>query len=148
VKQVNWLGDIVMSQPALRALRRAYPQARLTVLIRRELAGFFAGADWVDEVLPYTLRSGVAGVADRAAIVAELRRRRFDLAVLFPDSFDAALWPALAGIRRRVGYSRDARRWLLTDAVARGAEVLRGHQVHYRLHLLTEALGIAGDPGD
>ena len=53
VKEVNWLGDLVMSLPALRAVRRAWPIAHLAVLVKRELAGFFDGATWLDEVIPY-----------------------------------------------------------------------------------------------
>src|SRR5262245_15531450 len=76
VKQVNWLGDLVMSQPALRALRHAYPDSHLALLIKSELASFFDGASWIDEVIPYTVRKGALGLADRARLVAELRRRR------------------------------------------------------------------------
>lgn len=148
VKEVNWLGDVVMSQPALRAVRRAYPEAFLSVLIKRELAGFFAGADWIDEVIPYRLRAGLAGVGDRLTLLRALRQRRFDTAILFPDSFDAALWPALARIPRRIGYRRDGRTALLTRAVPRGEDLLQGHQVHYRLRLLESALGIPVDPDD
>lgn len=148
VKQVNWLGDIVMSLPALRAVRSAYPTAHLAVLVKRELAGFFEGSAWIDEVLPYGLRTGVAGLVDRARIIADLRRRHFDIAILFPDSLDAAVWAAAAGIAVRAGYVRDARGWLLTGGVARTAATLQGHQVHYRLHMLERAFGIDGDPSD
>jgi heptosyltransferase-2 len=148
VKQVNWLGDIVMSQPALRALRRAYPAAHLAVLVKRELASFFDGATWIDEVIPYRIRPGWAGLGDQRTLVADLRRRRFDLAVLFPDSFQSALWAAAAGIPERVGYVRDLRGLLLTRGVAPTETTQAGHQVGYRLHLLSEALGIAGSPDD
>ena len=145
VKQVNWLGDVVMSLPALRAVRRAYPLARLSVLIKSELASFFDGSNWIDAVIPYRLRSGVGGLRDRAALVAELRRRKFDVAILFPDSFDAAFWAAMARIPVRAGYIRDGRGLLLTHGVRRTPASLKGHQVHYRLQMLAEALGITGD---
>jgi len=144
VKEVNWLGDVVMSLPALRAVRKAYPAARLAVLIKKELAGFFDGAAWIDEVIPYTVRKGLRGLADRKAIVGQLRARNFDLAVLFPNSFDSALWPALAGVPRRAGFARDARGLLLTHKTAATAKILEEHQVHYYLHMLRETLGIAG----
>src|SRR5512147_586262 len=92
VKQVNWLGDVVMSLPALRAVRRAFPQAHLAVLIKRELASFFDGAGWIDAILPYTIGPGLRGLRDRGRIVSALRAGRFDLAIIFPKSFDAALW--------------------------------------------------------
>lgn len=148
VRQVNWLGDIVMSQPALRAVRRAYPEAELTLLVRADLAPFFRGAGWIDEVLPFRIGKGWRGLVDQTRLVAALRQRRFDLAILFPDSFQSALWFVLAGIPERIGYARDARSMLLTRSVARTPATLRGHQVHYRLHMLHQALGIDGDPAD
>src|ERR1043165_4320918 len=91
VKEVNWLGDIVMSLPALRAVRKAFPGGKLSVLIKKELASFFDGAAWIDEVIPYKLRKGFfEGLSDRKTIVRELKARKFDLAVMLPNSFDAA----------------------------------------------------------
>lgn len=149
VKEVNWLGDVVMSLPALRAVRTAFPRAHLAVLIKQELASFFDGAAWLDEVIPYRLGRGlVARVADRRRIAATLRAGNFDLAILFPNSFDSALWPFLARIPRRAGYARDGRGLLLTDKTRPTPEILETHQVHYYLHLLRETLGLHGSPQD
>ncbi|MEO8601748.1 MAG: lipopolysaccharide heptosyltransferase II [bacterium] len=148
VKEVNWLGDLVMTLPALRAVRRALPHTRLTVLVKQELASFFDGARWLDEVIPYRVRGGLGGMLDRRRIVASLRRQRFELAVIFPRSFESALWPALARIPRRVGYRDDARGPLLTDAAVRTPALLQQHQAYDYLTLLRERLGIAGDIAD
>lgn len=149
VKEVNWLGDVVMSLPALRAVRKAYPDARLSVLIKKELASFFDGAAWIDEVLPYRLRKGFFnGLSDRREIVLTLKERKFDLAVLFPNSFDAAVWPALARVPKRAGFARDARGLLLTNKIRPSAEILEVHQVNYYLHMLKETLGVEGSAGD
>src|SRR5437879_5979324 len=78
VKELNWLGDVVMSVPALRAVRRAFPDSRLAVLVKRELAGFFEGFEGVDEVLPYAVKPGVAGILDRLRVVSTIRSGRFD----------------------------------------------------------------------
>jgi heptosyltransferase-2 len=147
VKEVNWLGDLVMSLPALRALRRSFAEAHLAVLVKRDLASFFDGFTWIDEVVPYTLSAGVGGLADRLRIVRDLRARHFDLAVLFPRSFDAALWPALAGIPKRVGVSADSRRFLLTKSVPQPQRHGR-HQAHEYLDMLRGTLGIDGDVDD
>ncbi|MCY3022939.1 MAG: lipopolysaccharide heptosyltransferase II [Planctomycetota bacterium] len=147
VKEANWLGDIVMSLPALRAVRAAFPEARLAVLIKQELASFFDGAAWINEIIPYRVRKGLLhGLADRGRIARELRGRKFGLAVLLPNSFDAALWPFLARIPRRAGYARDARGLLLTDKTRPTSEILETHQVHYYLHMLRETLGVHGSP--
>jgi heptosyltransferase II len=153
VKELNWLGDIVLALPALHALRRAYPAAALTVLVKRDLAPLFDGFVSADSteasfaVLPYALSSGWRGYTDRLAIVSELRARHFDLAVVLPKSFDAALWPALAGIPRRVGWNTQGRGFLLTDRAA-FSRVAGGHQVHAYLQLLRDTLGIEGSPED
>lgn len=148
VKAVNWLGDLVMSVPALKAVRRAWPQSYLGVLVRRELGSFFAGARWIDEVIPYTLSSGMRRVPDVWRIVCAIRRRRFDLAILLPNSFESALWPALARVPERVGFCADARGWLLTRGAAQPPASLRTHQVHSYLQMLEATLGIRGDAAD
>lgn len=148
VKEVNWLGDMIISLPALRAVRRAFPQAHLAVLVKRELASFFDGSASIDEVIPYWLRPGLRGVADRCRIIADLYARRFDLAVLFPKSFEAALWPALARVPRRAGFASDGRGWLLTDKTLRPPELMERHQAHDYLFMLHRTLGIDGCADD
>jgi len=146
VKEVNWLGDLVMSLPALRAVRRAFPDARLSVLVKEELASFFDGARWLDEVIAYRLGRSLRGLADRRYVVAEIRARRFDLAILFPRSFESAFWAALARVPRRVGFAADGRGLMLTHKTARPAALFRDHQVNDYLYLLRHTLGIEGDP--
>ncbi len=136
VKEVNWLGDLVMSTPALRAIRRAWPGAHLAVLIKKELASFFDGARWLDEVIPYSVGRGLSGFFDRRRIVGEIRSRRFDLGVLFPSSFESALWIAMAGIRRRAGFVADARGAMLTLKAPPPREAVTGHQVNYWLAMV------------
>ncbi len=148
VRETNWLGDIMISLPALRAVRRRFARGRLTVQVRANLAQIVRGLPWVDEVIPFRVRRGVAGIGDRRAAVREIRRRRFDLAILFPNSLDSALWPFLARIPRRLGYARDGRRVLLTDPVPVTRAILAQHQVHYYMNLL-RPLGVedaAEDP--
>ncbi|HUN59773.1 MAG TPA: lipopolysaccharide heptosyltransferase II [Candidatus Binataceae bacterium] len=141
VKEVNWLGDLVISLPALRSLRMAYPEAAVSVLVKHELTGFFDGMEWLAEVIPYRVRRGIASLSDQLAIANEIRQRRFDLAVLFPKSFASALWVTLAGVPRRIGYSADARSMLLTDRIRRPIEVMQGHQSGEWLALVRQAVG-------
>jgi len=133
---------VVLSLPALRAVRRGFPEARLAVLVRRELASFFDGSTWIDEVIPYTARGGMGRILGIPALVRELRARRFDAAVLFPTSFESALWPGLAGIPRRVGYPGDGRSALLTTRVTAAPDVEHAHEVHWYLHLVRAGLGV------
>lgn len=143
VKEVNWLGDLVLSLPALRALRAAFAGAKLSVLIRQELAGFFDGIHWIDEVIPYTMRAGIRGWADQRQIIVALRARRFDLAVIFPNSFRSALWTMLAGVPHRAGYATDGRRFLLTNHTVPKASAKKGHQRFYWLGMVSDTLGIS-----
>ncbi len=148
IRAVNWLGDVVMSLPAMRAVRRAFPDAHLAILIKKELASFFDGANWLDEVIPYSVASGLGGLNDRRKIVGEIRSRHFDLAVLMPNSFESALWVTAAGIPRRAGYAVDARGAMLTHKAVPPCDALDGHQVHYWLAMVRETLGIEGDADD
>jgi heptosyltransferase II len=143
VEEVNWVGDLVMSLPALRLLRLAFGASALSVLVRQELAGFFDGIDWVDEVIPYTINSGFRGWADQRNTIAALRARNFDLAVIFPNSFRSALWAMLAGVPRRAGYATDGRSLLLTDRTVPKPAARAGHQRFYWLGIVTDTLGIS-----
>lgn len=139
VKEVNWLGDLVMSLPALRAIRAEFASARLSVLVRAELAGFFEGLNWIDEVIAYP---SATGLGRSMRVISEIRRRHFDLSILFPNSFESALWVTLGGVRRRVGYATDHRRLMLTDTATPTADALEGHQSQYWLGLIRDTLGI------
>jgi heptosyltransferase II len=141
VKEVNWLGDLVISLPALRGLRRGFPDASLSVLVKRELAGFFDGIDWISEVMPYQVRHGMRGWRDQWEIASRIRARQFDLAVLFPNSFASALWMALAGVPRRSGYAADGRSLLLTDRLRRDATLIGKHQSYDWLALAGGVIG-------
>jgi len=147
VKEVNWLGDVVMSLPALRAIRRSWPDAHLAVLIKQELASFFDGARWIDEVIPYSVGRGLSGFFDRRRIVTEIRSRRFDLGILFPNSFESALWIAMAGIRRRAGFVADARGAMLTLKASPPSEATTAHQVNYWLAMV-RGTGVADGCAD
>jgi len=111
----GWVGDAVMATPALRAVRRHFPDARLIGVVKPYVAGVLAGGDWFDEELPYGGRGWFGGLF---ALAGELRRREIDLAILFPNSFRAGLTGWLGRCRRRVGFARHGRSWLLTDALA------------------------------
>jgi heptosyltransferase-2 len=111
VRAPNWVGDVVMATPALRALRSAQPRAEITLEGRPFLAGLVRGLPSLDAFLPDA--RGGALARGRA-----LRERGFDWAVLLPDSTRAALGPFLARIPVRAGYAREPlRRALLTLAL-------------------------------
>ncbi|MBL7220540.1 MAG: lipopolysaccharide heptosyltransferase II [Phycisphaerae bacterium] len=113
----NWVGDVVMATPTLRALRRSFTDARITYFGRALALDTLSGTDWADGVIEATpkVRSRTLG---QLQFVGALRAGRFDLAVLLTNSFRTAFLAKLAGIGRIVGYDRDARRFLLTDRIS------------------------------
>jgi heptosyltransferase-2 len=112
----NWIGDTVMATPTFRALRRGLPDATLTAVIKPHVAATLDGTAWFDEWIQYNQRS--KRPEERTlAVLRRLRRGRFDLALLLPNSFRSALLARLAGIPRRLGYERHGRGALLTDVL-------------------------------
>ena len=133
VRGTNWVGDSLMTVPALRALRRVLPDAEITLVIRPSAQGIFSEADFVDDVLLYD-RKGVFSVIPQ---VREWRRRKFDLAVLFQNAFEAALIPFLAGVPLRLGYATESRQALLTHPLDLPDWRSSRHEVFYYLYLVT-----------
>lgn len=111
VRGVNWLGDAVMTTPALMSLREAHPGAHIALLTPDKLADLWRHHPAVDEVLSFTRRDGLLQTARR------LRELLFDAAVAFPNSHRSALELWWARIPRRVGYAAPLRNLLLTDPV-------------------------------
>jgi heptosyltransferase-2 len=108
----NWIGDVVMATPAIRAVRAGFPQARLLAVCKPYVADTLAGAPWFDDLVLWD-KSGPAHRRFRP-VLARLRDERLDAAILFPNSFRTALLAWLAGATRIVGYARYFRDPLLT----------------------------------
>ena len=134
VRAPNWVGDVVLSLPALRDLRRQFPAARLEVLARPWVGEIYGALREVDAVIE---SRGL--VADAAAV-----RGRFDLGVLLPNSFATAFALWRAGIPERWGYATDARGVLLTRSCGVPAR-LRGQSQVYYYRAMLEGLGLAAE---
>lgn len=117
VVQPNWVGDAVMATPALRAIRKLYPDSHISYLLRRYVKPIYSGMPFADKLITY--RTGrtkkKAGKGQFIDLAARLRARKFDLAILLTNSFRTALVCKMAGIKRIVGYDRDGRGFLLSD---------------------------------
>jgi len=141
VRATNWLGDAVMTTPALAGLRGAFPGARISLLAKPPVAELFRHHPDVDDVIVYERPGRHEGVSGRLRLVGELRRRRFDAALLLQNAFDAALLAYLAGVPERAGYPTDGRRLLLSLPVPLTRDILERHEVEYYLCLL-DGLGV------
>jgi heptosyltransferase-2 len=137
VRATNWLGDAVMSLPAIRAIRGVFPHAHLAVVARPWVADLYARETVIDQVIPYPAQTGLRG---RREFAAKLQAHRFDGAILLQNAFDAALIAWLAGIPERIGYRRDGRGLLLTRPipVPEPGDIPR-HERFYYLELLRRA---------
>jgi len=130
----NWIGDAVMTIPALRQLRTSYPDAFISLYTRAWAEGVFRDANFIDEIVTISSK----GVFAQAS---ELRKRKFDLSILFPNSFESALVARIAGIERRLGYSTQHRGFLLTDRVPVPDWKNEDHESRYYLNLVQSIAG-------
>jgi heptosyltransferase-2 len=131
VRATNWIGDAIMSLPALRAIRRRFPDAGITVCAKPWVSALYQGERSIDKVIP---------LGSRLETIRVIRRGHFDLGILFPNSFDSAAVLKVAGVKRIVGYARDGRSLLLTNAIpVPKAGEIPVHERFYYLELLRRA---------
>src|SRR5207247_2620994 len=114
--------------------------AELVVLARPLVADLYARETGISRVIPYAAASGFRDFSGKLSVARALRREKFDCAILLQNAFEAAAIAWLAGIPRRIGYARDGRGMLLTDAipVPRAGEIQR-HERFYYLEMLRRA---------
>jgi len=134
VRGTNWVGDAVMTVPALRELRRSLPGAHITLATRPWAKELFADAGFLNDLLIYDRPRPWSAVKQSVA----WRRGNFDLAVLFPNAFEAALIPALARVPFRIGYATDGRSRLLTNPLPVPEWRSSKHEVFYYLNIVAE----------
>jgi heptosyltransferase-2 len=148
IRTTNWVGDLVMSTPAIEAVRENFPGSTLAVLARPWVAPLLENHPAIDHVLP--LKTGNSYFSHMVGIIKAavlLRKKKFDLAIIFQNAFEAALLPYFGGIKFRIGYNTDGRGFLLSHAVIRDEEVLNVHQVDYYLSIL-RAMGWEAETRD
>lgn len=133
IRATNWVGDAVMCLPALHAIRARFPEAHITILAKSWVADLYAQESFTDRMLMFDAKPWWT-------VAQELRRHRFDCAILLQNAFGAAWVACAAGIPARIGYNRDGRGLLLTRAVGvpKPGEIPR-HQRFYYLELLRRA---------
>lgn len=137
VRCPNWVGDCVMATPAIRTLRQSLPSAYIALLLREYTLPVLDPNPWSDEILICDDRS----VGGALRISSLIRRRRFDVALVLPNSFRTALEAWLARIPKRIGYALNARYPFLTDPIEPPQEEGKRvpiNMVDYYLRLSTE----------
>jgi heptosyltransferase II len=140
IRATNWVGDAIMALPALRAVRKRYPDADIAIVARPYVADIYRDQEICNQPIPYDPKGLHAGFSGRERLAAELRAQKFDVALLLQNAFDAAWLAWRANIPERIGYARDGRSFLLTKAVLvpRTGEI-SAHEKFYYLELLHRA---------
>jgi heptosyltransferase-2 len=140
IRATNWVGDGILALPALRAVRKRFPDAKIAIVARPYVADIYRDQGICNHLIPYDPKGLHAGFLGRERLAAELRAQKFDVALLLQNAFDAAWLAWRANIPERIGYARDARSFLLTKAVPlpRQGEI-PAHEKFYYLELLRRA---------
>jgi len=147
VRATNWIGDGVMMTPALGAIRETFPEAEIVVAANPLVAQLLTPHPWCDRILVYDRRGRHRGLAGFLRFVRELRAERFELAILLQKAFEAALLAFLAGVPKRLGFSSDGRRLLLTASTPLTSALREQHHSRHYLEML-RTFGITGGTGD
>lgn len=122
IRSPNWVGDVVMATPAFRCIRENFPNAKITFVLKSYIQKLIEGTPWFDELLLLDPDEQPYRGTRYISIIKQIRSNGYDLGFIFPNSFSSAFMFWLGGVKRRVGYKRDARSWLLTDGIDRLSE--------------------------
>jgi heptosyltransferase-2 len=142
VRAPNWIGDAILSLPALTSLQKNFPDAEIWVTASEWTKGIFAPLDWVRGTISLSNKNNYKNVQLDAQ---ELKEHAFDIGILFTNSFGSALLFSMAKIPQRWGYARDGRHLLLTKRVRTSPLEAPRHHIQYYLSLITK-LGLETEP--
>ncbi len=140
IRGTNWIGDTIMSLPAVHAIRESYPQAEISMLVKPWVADVFSFCPDVDRLLLYMRPGEHDGVQGIFRLAGQLKKNNFDLAIYLQNAIEAAIIGWLARIPLRAGYDSDCRGIFLTHSVHRTKEIRTVYQVDYYLEMV-KALG-------
>ncbi|MBE9547676.1 MAG: lipopolysaccharide heptosyltransferase II [Proteobacteria bacterium] len=140
IRGTNWIGDVVMTLPAIAAVRKTFPRSKITVLAKPWVAELFRICPDVDETILFQSPGIHDGIAGKFRLARKLKSKGFGMAILLQNAIEAAIIARLAGIPIRGGYNSDGRGMLLTHPVPRTKEIRAVHQVDYYLEMV-KALG-------
>ncbi len=136
VRSLNWIGDAVMSTPALAAIRETFPEADITLLANPMVGQLLEGHPAIDHVILFDRKGRHHGLVGRMRLARQIAQGHFELAIILPNSFDSALIPWLARIPKRLGKASDGRSLLLTGRYHENLAGVKQHEVYNYLRLL------------
>ena len=140
IRGTNWIGDAVMTMPAVAAVRKTFPDARISILAKPWVAEVYRLSSALDEVILFQSPGVHGGIRGKIRLARELKSMGFDVAILLQNAIEAAIIARLAGIPVRAGYNTDGRGLLLTHSVRRTEAIRKVHQTGYYLEMV-QSLG-------
>ena len=140
IVNVNWVGDVLFSTPAIRALRRHYPESHIACMVVPRCREVLELNPNLNEIIIYDEKGQDKGLIGKLKVISDLKARRFDTVFLFHRSLTRTLMVALSGIKERVGIYNPKRGFLLTKKVRHQAA--ERHKVEQFLDIV-KAKGIA-----
>ncbi|MCI5148358.1 MAG: glycosyltransferase family 9 protein, partial [Candidatus Electrothrix sp. MAN1_4] len=109
IRSTNWIGDAIMTTPAVRSIRQNFPDATITLLALPWVADVFRACPHIDHIFIYDKQGQHQGLLGKLRLASELRQHNYDLTILLQNAFEAALITFLARIPIRGGYTTDGR---------------------------------------
>jgi heptosyltransferase-2 len=144
IRSTNWIGDAIMTTPAVRAIRKNFSHAEISILAKPWVLPVFENNPHVDQCIVYDSSAKHHGILGKLKLARDLKPYHFDVAILLQNAFEAALISFLAQIPCRIGYNTDARGILLSHAVPLNKEIKNKHQTAYYLDIL-KGIGLDTD---
>ncbi len=136
IRGVNWVGDTILTYPSVQQLRIFFPRSYIAILVPDHLVDLWRTFPYIDEVISFRKDEKINPFWEDLKLIQILRRKSFDLAIIFPRSLHSALQVYLAGIPIRVGYQSEGRSLFLTHGIPRTEEILRIHRIYYYRKLI------------
>jgi heptosyltransferase-2 len=122
VRGVNWLGDAVMTTPALLRLREKFPTAHIALFAPEKLKDLWLHHPAINEIISFSAEENIFSVSKK------LRAEKFDVALILPNSPRSGIESWLAGIPQRIGYARPWRNFFLTRTIPARADAVKMHK--------------------
>ncbi|MCW5213330.1 lipopolysaccharide heptosyltransferase II, partial [Desulfobulbus sp. TB] len=141
IRSTNWIGDAIMTTPAIHSIRSNFPEAEITLLALPWVKDVFRACPHIDHIFVYDKQGRHKGLQGKLRLAGELRKKNYDFTILLQNAFEAALITFLARIPVRGGYTTDGRSLLLTHGVRKHPAITTRHQVHYYQEMI-QGLGL------
>lgn len=139
IRTPNWVGDAVMSTPFIKAVRKNFSNADISLLSKPWVSSVYENNPHIDQIITYDDSGRHKGFLGKARLAGDIAKEGFDLSLLLQNAFEAALITWMSSIPMRLGYDTDGRRIFLTHPIHRYESLKKLHQIDYYLEILKNA---------